>query len=165
MPDTSLMTLLWGGAVKKYNAFSIACKNQPLCDADHRAIASAMRKKRQRKSNQTRTPALEVASAKIAQRGRAMIKAFYAVVVSAIAAGCFVAFPILSEQVHATAPVPAVASERVAEHVAVATIVTTCGQNAWPYLEATCLRAQGPAAQSREVRLISEDRFGSAPGR
>ena len=90
-----------------------------------------------------------------------MIKAFYAVVVSAIAAGCFVAFPILSEQVHATAPVPPVATERVA----VATVVTTCGQNAWPYLDATCLRMQGPAVQPREVRLISADRYGSAPGR
>ena len=94
-----------------------------------------------------------------------MIKAFYAVVVSAIAAGCFVAFPILSEQVHATAPTSAVATERVADQVAVATIVTTCGQNAWPYLDATCLRTQGPAVQPREVRLISTDRYGSAPGR
>lgn len=110
-------------------------------------------------------PALEVASAKDRATGRAMIKAFYAVVVSAIAAGCFVAFPILSEQVHATASVPPVATERVAEQVAMATIVTTCGQNAWPYLDATCLRTQGPAAQPREVRLIAADRFGSAPGR
>jgi hypothetical protein len=93
--------------------------------------------------------------------GEAMIKAFYAVVVSAIAAGCFVALPSLSEQVHATPPVSPIASE----HVAVATIVATCGQNAWPYLEAACLRTQGPAIQPREVRLIAADRFGSAPSR
>jgi hypothetical protein len=84
-----------------------------------------------------------------------MIKVFYAVVVSAIAAGGFVAFPVLSAQVHATPPV-------ATERVAMAAPVAVCGQNAWPYLDAACLRTPSPAFQSRGVRLIAADRFVSA---
>jgi hypothetical protein len=85
----------------------------------------------------------------------AMIKAFYAIIVSAIAAGCVVAFPILSQQVRATAPVQVLAPAAVAEPEA----VTSCGQNAWPYLDAACLRnAGGASSQTRDVRLVAADR-------
>lgn len=88
-----------------------------------------------------------------------MIKAFYAVIVSAIAAGCFVAFPILSEELHAASPVQVepTSIERPTE-------ISTCGQNAWPYLEATCLRhASGPLI-SRDVRFVSADRPARSSG-
>jgi hypothetical protein len=90
-----------------------------------------------------------------------MIKAFYAIVVSAIAAGCFVAFPALSQQVHATPPAPTVAVERI-----VAPVATTCGQSAWPYLDAACLKnAGGPASAPHEVRFVSADHTASSTER
>jgi hypothetical protein len=84
-----------------------------------------------------------------------MIKTFYAIVVSAIAAGCFVAFPILSQQVRATPPAPVLAPAAVDAPVA----VTACGQNAWPYLDRACLRnASGESFQARDVRQVAADR-------
>jgi hypothetical protein len=75
--------------------------------------------------------------------------------VSAIAAGCFGAFPILSQQVHATPPAPLLAPAAVEAPEA----VTTCGQNAWPYLDAVCLRSTGgESSQARDVRLVAADR-------
>jgi hypothetical protein len=91
-----------------------------------------------------------------------MIKIFYAVAVSAIAAACFVVFPTLSEQVHANPPAPIAQAAHSEIHQAVA----TCGQNAWPYLDSACLRnASQPLVQPREVRLVSADRFVSSTGR
>jgi hypothetical protein len=88
-----------------------------------------------------------------------MIKIFYAIAVSAIVAACFVAFPSLSQQVHAN---PAAKVDRIDPRPA----TTICGQNAWPYLDAGCLRnASGPAVQPREVRLVSADRFVDTAGR
>jgi len=85
----------------------------------------------------------------------AMIKTFYAIVVSAIAAGCFVAFPILSQQVRATPPAPMLAPAAVEAP----TVVTICGQNAWPYLDAACVRSTGSESfQTRDVRLVATDR-------
>ena len=84
-----------------------------------------------------------------------MIKAFYAIIVSAIAAGCFVAFPILSQQVRATPPAQVLAPAAVE----VPAVLTTCGQNAWPYLDAACLRkADGESLLARDVRLVAADR-------
>ncbi len=83
-----------------------------------------------------------------------MIKAFYAIIVSAIAAGCVVAFPILSQQVRATPPALALAPAAVEAQA----VVTACGQNAWPYLDAACLRkAGGESLQTRDVRLVAAD--------
>ena len=91
-----------------------------------------------------------------------MVKTFYAIAVSAIAAACFVAFPSLSQQVHANPPVQVA----TADHIDTRPAVTVCGQNAWPYLDAACLRnAGGQIVQSREVRLVSADRFASSTGR
>lgn len=85
----------------------------------------------------------------------AMIKTFYAIVVSAIAAGCVVAFPILSQQVRANPPVPVLAPAAVDAPVA----ATVCGQNAWPYLDPACLRnAGGESFQTRDIRLVAADR-------
>jgi hypothetical protein len=91
-----------------------------------------------------------------------MIKIFCAIAVSAIAAACFVAFPSLSEQVHANPPVQAAK----VDPIDMRPVATVCGQNAWPYLDAACLRnAGGPPAQTREVRFVSADRFVSSTGR
>jgi len=90
-----------------------------------------------------------------------MIKAFYAVIVSAIAAGCFVAFPNLLEQVRAMPPAPVV----MADNVTSAVDAGPCGLTAWPYIEAACLRNGGPIAASRDVRFVSSDRRTNAPGR
>jgi hypothetical protein len=91
-----------------------------------------------------------------------MIKIFYAIGVSAIAAVCFVAFPTLSQQGHANPPAQAAQADRVETRSA----VTTCGQNAWPYLDAACLRhASGPVVAPHEIRLVSADRFATATGR
>jgi pseudouridine-5'-phosphate glycosidase len=84
-----------------------------------------------------------------------MIKTFYAIIVSAIAAGCFVAFPILSQQVRATSPAPMFAPAAIETPEA----ATICGQNAWPYLDAACLRSTGDESlQTRDVRLVAADR-------
>jgi hypothetical protein len=91
-----------------------------------------------------------------------MIKALCAIAVSAIAAACFVAFPTLSQQVHANPPTQATQAAGAGAYPA----VTTCGQNAWPYLDAACLRnVSGTLVQDHEVRLVSADRFASSTGR
>jgi hypothetical protein len=84
-----------------------------------------------------------------------MIKTFYAIVVSAIAAGCFVAFPILSQQVRATPPAQVFAPAAIETPA----VVALCGQTAWPYLDAACLRNAGSESlQTRDVRLVAADR-------
>ncbi len=84
-----------------------------------------------------------------------MIKTVYAVVVAAVAAGCFVAFPSLSFQVQAGAPVPGAKGDRAD----IRPLGTDCSQNAWPYFEAACLRdARHPLQQPRQVRLVSANR-------
>ncbi len=84
-----------------------------------------------------------------------MIKTVYAVAVAAIAAACFVAFPSLSFQVQAGAPVPGAKGDRAD----VRPLGTDCSQNAWPYFEAACLRdARYPLQQPRQVRIVSANR-------
>jgi hypothetical protein len=91
-----------------------------------------------------------------------MIKIFYAVTVSAIAAACFVALPTLSQQVRANPPTQAVQADPVDSRPA----FTICGQNAWPYLDAGCLRsAAGTLAQPHDVRLVPADRVVGSTGR
>ncbi len=90
-----------------------------------------------------------------------MIKILYAVAASAIAAACFVALPTLSQQVRANPPAQAVPTASVAAPPAV-----TCGQKAWPYLDAGCLRnAGGMLVQPHDVRLVSADRVVTSTGR
>jgi len=84
-----------------------------------------------------------------------MLKTVYAVAVAAIAAACFVAFPSLSFQVEASAPVPGAKSDRAD----LRPLGTECSQKAWPYFEASCLRdTQNPLAQPRDVRIFTADR-------
>jgi hypothetical protein len=84
-----------------------------------------------------------------------MIKTVYAIAIAAIAAACFVAFPSLSPQVEASSPVPGAKADRAD----VRPLGTECGQNAWPYFEASCLRdARNPLLQPHEVRFVSMSR-------
>ena len=84
-----------------------------------------------------------------------MIKTAYAVAVSAIAASLFVAFPSLSPQVSASAPIIGAKGDRAD----VRPLGTECGEKAWPYLDAARTRdARIPLAQPRDVRMIAADR-------
>jgi hypothetical protein len=84
-----------------------------------------------------------------------MIKTAYAIAVSAIAAFVFVAFPSLSPQVGASAPVVGAKGDRAD----IRPLGTECGEKAWPYLDAACTRvARIPLAQPRDVRMFSADR-------
>jgi hypothetical protein len=85
-----------------------------------------------------------------------MIKTLYAITIAATAAGCFVAFPSLSEQVHASPPAIGAKGDRADMRP----LGTDCGQYAWPYFEAACLRdARSPLKQPRDVRFVFADRF------
>ena len=84
-----------------------------------------------------------------------MIKTAYAIAVSAIAASCFVAFPSLSPQVGASAPVLGAKGDRAD----IRPLGVDCGEQAWPYFDAACTRdGRIPLAQPRDVRIISADR-------
>jgi hypothetical protein len=84
-----------------------------------------------------------------------MIKTAYAVAVSAIAASCFVAFPSLSPQVGASAPVLGAKGDRAD----IRPLGVDCGEKAWPYFDAACTRdGRIPLAQPRDVRVISAER-------
>jgi len=75
--------------------------------------------------------------------------------VSTIAASLLVAFPSLSPQVGATAPIIGAKGDRAD----VRPLGTECGEEAWPYFEAPCTRdGRMPLAQPHDVRIISADR-------
>ncbi len=82
-----------------------------------------------------------------------MIKTVYAIVVAAIVAACFVAFPSLSLSVLASSPVPGAKADRAD----IRPLGTHCSQNAWPYFEAACLGDAGhPMMGPRQVRFIAD---------
>ena len=83
-----------------------------------------------------------------------MIKTAYAVAISAIAASLFVAFPSLSPQVGASAPIVGAKGDRAD----IRPLGTECGKT-WPYFDAACTRdARIPLVQPRDVRMIAADR-------
>lgn len=85
-----------------------------------------------------------------------MIKTAYAIAVSAITASVFVAFPSLSPQVGASAPIIGAKGDRAD----VRPLGIECGAQAWPYFDAACTRdARMPLVQPRDVRMIAADRF------
>jgi hypothetical protein len=84
-----------------------------------------------------------------------MIKTISAVAVAAIVAAWFVAFPSLSPEVEASSPVVGAKGDRAD----IRPLGIDCGQKAWPYFDASCLRdVRHPLIQPREARLISADR-------
>jgi hypothetical protein len=88
-----------------------------------------------------------------------MIKTAYAVAMSAIAASCFVAFPSLSPQVGASAPVLGAKGDRAE----IRPLGIDCGEKAWPYFDAACTRdPRIPLAQPRDIRVIGAERVANA---
>jgi hypothetical protein len=85
-----------------------------------------------------------------------MIKTAYAIAVSAIAAFLFVAFPSLSPQVGASAPIVGAKGDRAD----IRPLGVDCGEKAWPYFDAACMRdARIPLlTQPHDVRIIGTDR-------
>ena len=84
-----------------------------------------------------------------------MIKTAYAIAVSAIAASLFVAFPSLSPQVGASAPIIGAKGDRADTRPP----GTACGEEAWPYFGAACTRdGRMPLAQPRDIRMFTADR-------
>ena len=85
-----------------------------------------------------------------------MIKTASAIVVTALVAACFVAFPGLSPRVDASSPIPGAKGDRAD----IRPLGTDCGEQAWPYFDAACMRqAAAPLAQPREARTISTNRI------
>ena len=83
-----------------------------------------------------------------------MIETAYAVAVSTIAASCIVAFPSLSPQVGASAPIVGAKGDRADIHP----LGTECGEKAWPYFDAACTRdARVPPAQPGDVRIVAAE--------
>jgi hypothetical protein len=84
-----------------------------------------------------------------------MIKTASAIAVSAIAASLFVAFPSLSPQVGASAPIVGAKGDRAD----IRPLGTDCGEKAWPYFDTACTRdARIPLAQPHDVRMIAANR-------
>jgi hypothetical protein len=84
-----------------------------------------------------------------------MIKTVYAIAIAAIAAACFVAFPSLSFQVEASSSAVGAKGDRAD----IRPLGTDCGQKAWPYFDAACLRdARNPLVTPRDVRTVFADR-------
>jgi hypothetical protein len=85
-----------------------------------------------------------------------MLKTVYAIAVAAVAASCFVAFPSLSYQVQAHSSVVGAKGDRAD----IRPLGTDCGQKAWPYFDAACLRdARNPLVTPHEARLVMADRM------
>lgn len=81
-----------------------------------------------------------------------MIKTAYAIAVSVIAASVFVAFPSLSPQVGASAPVVGAKGDRAD----IRPLGTECGEKAWPYFD-------GDARAMRAFRSPSRAMFECFP--
>ncbi len=85
-----------------------------------------------------------------------MLKTVYAIAAAAIVAASFVAFPSLSPQVEARAPLPGAKADRADTRP----LATECSQRGWPYFEAACLRdTRNTFGQARDVRIVAADRL------
>jgi hypothetical protein len=82
-----------------------------------------------------------------------MIKTISAIAVAAAIAAAVTVFPSLSASVEARGPVAKIETTDVTPQD------TACAQQAWPYIEAKCLRNDNrPMGQARDVRIVSLDR-------
>jgi hypothetical protein len=106
-----------------------------------------------RKANNS--PATAQRSTGRRQGSGVMMKTAYVIAIAAIVASVFVAFPSLSPQVGASAPVVGAKGDRAD----IRPLGTECGEKAWPYFDAACTRdGRVPLAQPRDVRMIAADR-------
>ena len=82
-----------------------------------------------------------------------MIKALSAVAVAAFIAAALTILPGFAPQVSASTPVALAKGDRLDIRPA----GTTCSQQTWPNIEASCLRTAGSKTTVREVRLVTAD--------
>jgi len=81
-----------------------------------------------------------------------MIKALSAIAIAAFVAAALTVLPGFAPQVEASVPVALAKADRL-------DIKTRdCSQQAWPNIEASCLRASGSKGLVREARLVTAER-------
>jgi hypothetical protein len=87
-------------------------------------------------------------------QGTVMIKALSAIAIAAFIAAALTVLPGFAPQVEASVPVPLAKADRLD----IRTAGRDCSQQAWPNIEASCLRVQGSKMLVREARLVTADR-------
>ena len=83
-----------------------------------------------------------------------MIKAFSAIAIAAFVAAALTVLPGFAPQVEASVPAPLAKADRLV----IRTAGRDCSQQAWPNIEASCLRIAGSRMLVREARLVTADR-------
>jgi len=83
-----------------------------------------------------------------------MIKAVSAIAVAACVAAALSILPGFAPQVEASVPQALAKGDRLDIHLA----GRNCSEQAWPNLEASCLRVAGSRIMIRQARLVTADR-------
>ncbi|WP_249781087.1 hypothetical protein [Bradyrhizobium sp. dw_78] len=83
-----------------------------------------------------------------------MIKALSAIAVAAVIAAGLTLLPGFAPQVEASVPHALAKADRLDVHPP----GRDCSQQAWPNLDASCLRVAGSKGTVREARLVTTDR-------
>jgi hypothetical protein len=81
-----------------------------------------------------------------------MIKALSAIAIAAFIAAALTILPGFAPQVEASVPVALAKADRLDIKTG------DCAQQAWPNIQASCLRAAGSKALIREARLVTAER-------
>jgi hypothetical protein len=88
---------------------------------------------------------------------RKAYKPISAIVFAGLIAGAWIVLPIASDPVVASAPLNSGKGDRLD----IRPIGAQCSQQAWPYLEANCLRDRRTAmGQAKPARVVTADRIG-----
>jgi hypothetical protein len=87
-------------------------------------------------------------------QGTVMIKALSAIAIAAFVAGALTVLPGFAPQVEASVPVPLAKADRLD----IRTAGRDCSLQAWPNIEASCLRISGSRMLVREARLVTAER-------
>ena len=83
-----------------------------------------------------------------------MIKALSAIAIAAFVAAALTVLPGFAPQVEASVPAPLAKADRLD----IRTAGRDCSQQAWPNIEASCLRVPGSKIVVREARLVTAER-------
>jgi hypothetical protein len=87
-------------------------------------------------------------------QGTVMIKALSAIAIAAFIAAALTVLPGFAPQVEASVPAPLAKADRLD----IRTAGRDCSQQAWPNIEASCLRVSGSRTLVREARLVTAER-------
>jgi hypothetical protein len=87
-------------------------------------------------------------------QGTVMIKALSAIAIAAFIAAALTVLPGFAPQVEASVPAPLAKADRLD----IRTAGRDCSQQAWPNIEASCLRVSGSKVLVREARLVTAER-------